>query len=308
MDRVSVIIPTYNCEAYIAETLSSVLGQDHDKVEILVVDDGSTDATCDIVREHAGVQLIQQRNAGVCAARNHGIRLAQGDYICCLDHDDFWLPDKLSSQLQVFQSRPEAGLVYTAFTLWHRDASGDFPSPASLAGAGTGTAIDEDMSGWIYHHLLLDCWILTSTAMIRREVLERLGGFDESLPYSEDWDLWLRIARHYPMAKLAGSSTLYRQHPQQGNRRVRDIDYRTRLLAENVREYGLSSRDGRELDRRQFRHRLGRYHAEYGFSQLQGGHRGAAARAMIAAWRCHPTRLRYLAYLAAGTLGWKPQW
>src|SRR5688572_3231285 len=94
---VSVIIPSYNCEAYIAETLGSVVGQTFGDLEIIVVDDGSTDRTREIVASfEPRVRLLTQKNNGVCAARNYGIREAQGQYVCLMDHDDYWLPDKLA--------------------------------------------------------------------------------------------------------------------------------------------------------------------------------------------------------------------
>src|SRR5690242_9974943 len=94
---VSVIIPSYNCELYIAETLESILDQTFKDTEIIVVDDGSTDKTQQIVTSYGmPVRLVTQTNAGVCAARNRGIQEAAGQYVCLMDHDDYWLPDKLA--------------------------------------------------------------------------------------------------------------------------------------------------------------------------------------------------------------------
>src|SRR5688500_19764582 len=94
---VSIVIPTYNCEAYISETLYSVLGQTFTDLELIVVDDGSTDRTREIVASFGtSVRLLSQANSGVCAARNYGIREAAGRYLCLMDHDDYWYPDKLA--------------------------------------------------------------------------------------------------------------------------------------------------------------------------------------------------------------------
>jgi glycosyltransferase involved in cell wall biosynthesis len=304
---VTVIIPSYNCEAYIDQTLDSVLAQDLHDIEVLVVDDGSTDRTRELVSRRGGnVRLLPQANQGVCAARNRGIREARGEFICLMDHDDYWYPHKLSSQVELMRSHAEVSVVYSAFLLWHRASDGQFPDPASFDLGADG--IDPDYSGWIYHQLLIDCWMLTSTAMFRREVFERCGVFDESLPYSEDWDLWLRIAQCYPFIMQTRATTLYRQHPQQGNRKVRDIDYRTRLLQTAVRRWGYCSRDGRCTPREVFRRQLAGFHLSYGFGHLRAGNRLQGVRAFARAWRNWPGNPRYLAYIAAAMAGWKPKW
>lgn len=307
---VSIIIASYNCAAYIAETLQSVVAQTLKDIEIIVVDDGSSDTTRDIVSAFgAPVRLVAQTNSGVCAARNRGIREAKGQYICLMDHDDYWFPDKLERQVRAMQAHPEVGVVYSAFTLWSRDEkTHQFPAPASLDTDIDPNAIDADYSGWIYHQFLIDCWMLTSTAMFRPEVFARCGVFDVSLPYSEDWDLWLRIAQHYPFIKLSRATTLYRQHPQQGNRVAREIDYRTRLLKQAVQTWGLCSRDGRCVSRHAFNKQLAAYHASFALGHLRAGNRKLALVAFIQSWSSYPRNIKALAYFAATLVGWKPAW
>jgi glycosyltransferase involved in cell wall biosynthesis len=306
---VSVIIPSYNCELYIAETLESILNQTFKDIEIIVVDDGSTDKTRQIVTSYgAPVRLVTQTNVGVCAARNRGIGEAAGQYVCFMDHDDYWLPDKLALQLEQMQRHPEAGLVYSTFAWWNPAPDGVFPNPDSYKDESTGAAIDEEFSGWIYHLLLLDCWVLTSSALIRVEVFDKCGVFDESLPYSEDWDLWLRIAREYPFIKLKKALTLYRQHPQQGNLIARNIDYRTELLSRAAARWGLCSPDGRCITRRQFRETMSRYHRDFGMRHLLVGNMGIANHSFLKSWLMSPFRLKRLVYIPAGLFGWKPKW
>jgi glycosyltransferase involved in cell wall biosynthesis len=306
---VSVIIPSYNCEAYIAETIGSVLGQTLRDVELIVVDDGSTDRTCEIVAAYgARVRLLTQKNAGVCAARNFGIREARGQYICLMDHDDYWFPDKLELQLEQMLRHPEVGLVYSSFIWWHPGEDGNFPDHDSFDQASFPVGIDERFSGWIYHELLLDCWVLTSAALIRAEVFDKCGMYDESLPYSEDWDLWLRISREYPFIKLKRPLTLYRQHPRQGNRVPRSIDYRTELLTKAAAKWGLCSRDGRCVAKRQFNENIARYHSEYGLHNLSAGNLKTANRAFLKAWSRHPQNWKSLAFIPAALLGWRPKW
>ncbi len=310
MPEISVIIPSYNSGKHLAETIASILAQTFMDIELIVVDDGSTDQTPALVRTYgAPVRLIEQTNAGVCAARNRGLKEASGRFICFMDHDDYWFPEKLQRQLEVFRVHPEAGVVYSSFIEWRAARDGLFPEPASFDLTDSLETIDSEFSGWIYHLLLLDCWMLTSTAIIRAEVLEKCGGFDEALPFSEDWDLWLRIAQQFPMFKLQRPTTLYRQHRQQGNRVVRDIDYRTRLLTQAVEKWGMCSKDGRCLDRRQFLDQLAHYHASFAFTHLytNSGKTRLALRSFLKAWRCAPFKLKYLAYIPAVLSGWRPE-
>ncbi len=306
---VTVIIPSYNCEAYIAETINSVLAQSYPSIELIIVDDGSTDKTQDIIRSYGNkLKLISQDNAGVCVARNRGIQEATGEYICLLDHDDFWYPDKISQQVKAFQTFPENGVVYSSFALWFPDSNNVFPSPESFGFASVGNEIDQTFSGWIYHLLLLDSWVLTSTAMFRTEVFKKCGLFDVALPYSEDWDLWLRIAREYPYLKLQATTTLYRQHPHQGNKKIRDIDYRTELLINAKNKWGLCGPDGQCLSKWKFNRQLADYHAAYGLHHLQAGSKKSAVNSFLEAWRTYPFKLKYIAYIFASGLGWKPKW
>ena len=306
---VSVIIPTYNCENYIAETLNSVLNQTFKNLEVIIVDDGSTDNTQKIVASYdAPVRLLTQANSGVCAARNYGIREATGRYICLMDHDDYWTRDKLALQLEEMSRNPEIGLVYSTFIWWYPDTESLFPDPSSFEPTSCLTGVDEEFSGWIYHLLLLDCWVLTSSALIRAEVFDKCGTFDESLPYSEDWDLWLRISQEYPFTKLKRPLTLYRQHPQQGNRIARSIDYRTELISKAAAKWGLCSRDGRCITKRQFRKNIARYHMEFGLNSLASGNLKVANRSFLKSWLKSPVKLKSLAYIPAALLGWRPKW
>lgn len=306
---VSVIIPSYNCEAYIAETIGSVLDQTFDDLELIVVDDGSADRTRDIVLSYgAPVRLLAQKNRGVCAARNYGIREARGQYICLMDHDDYWFPNKLALQLEQMHRHPEVGLVYSSFIWWHPGEDGVFPHHDSFDQASFADGTDEQFSGWIYHQLLLDCWVLTSAALIRAEVFDKCGVYDESLPYSEDWDLWLRFSREYPFIMLKRPLTLYRQHPRQGNRVPRNIDYRTELLAKAATKWGLCSRDGRCITKSQFNENIARYHSEYGLHNLSAGNLKTANRAFLKAWSRYPLNWKNLAFIPAALLGWRPKW
>lgn len=306
---VTVVIPTYNAQAFIEETLRSVLDQRGASLEVIVVDDGSTDGTCAIVEGmDSRIRLVRQTRGGVCVARNRGLAEARAPFICFLDHDDVWHPDKTQAQLRAFDEHPDAVLVHTDYVMWRQGPDARFAPAASLLDAQPDTALDPDNSGWAYHHLLVDSFILTSTAMLRTEAVREVGGFDPALPYSEDWDLWLRLSRLKPFVKLRGRFALYRQLPTQGSRVARDVDYRTELLKRAIARWGTSSPNGEAHDERLIQRRMGWFHAEYGLQCLQAGAVARARRSLWQAWRCDPAKPKYLAYLACGSLGWRPRW
>ncbi len=313
MPLVSVIIPAYNCARYIRETIESILSQEgaYD-IEVIVINDGSIDDTGDIARAFGSpVRVIDQANAGVCAARNHGIREAKGDFIALVDHDDYWLPNKLANQLAAFEAYPHVDVVFSEFFRWlPHDKDGSFESPSAFEAMAKPQGIDSEFSGWIYHQMLLDSWVLTSTALARSSVIVASGGFDESLPFSEDWDLWLRLSRVSQFLKLREVTTLYRQHPSQGSRVIRAIDYRTRLLENASRQWGLCSQDGRCVTPKQFNRQLASYCAGFGLGHLKdeaGANRLIAAKSFLKAWSIYPLYWRSLAYFAAMLIGWRPK-
>jgi glycosyltransferase involved in cell wall biosynthesis len=186
--RVSVVIPTYNRGAMLAEAIDSVLAQDYQDFELIVVDDGSTDRTPAILesyREHLAV--IHQNNQGVSSARNAGIAAASGQLIAFLDSDDLWKPQKLSVQVDFFRSNPEA-LICQTEEIWIRNGIRVNPGKRH-----------QKIAGMIFEPSLELCLVSPSAVMIRRRLFETVGRFDESLPACEDYDLWLRISCQYPI-------------------------------------------------------------------------------------------------------------
>jgi glycosyltransferase involved in cell wall biosynthesis len=295
MTDISVVIPSYNSEKYIEETIQSVLKQTLTNIEIIVIDDGSTDRSADIVKSYTPlVRLIQQTNAGVSFARNRGIQEARGQYICFIDSDDYWLPDKLEKQLNAFHNHPETGAVFSDFIRWNEGELNTFPSVDDLDLSAHQEGIDPNFSGWIFHLFLLDCWMLTSSAMIRKEVFLKCGLFNTNLPCGEDWDLWLRISREYPFIKLREPTTLYRQHKEQTTSRVRDIDYRTTILTQAAQRWGLCSRDGRCISQREFLNQLSKYHAIFARTHEERGRLPIAIRSYFNAWLCSKANILYL--------------
>jgi glycosyltransferase involved in cell wall biosynthesis len=201
---VSVIIPAYNAERFIAETLESVFNQTYRPLEVIVVDDGSTDGTAEIVKNYqksstvgsepadgADLFYVYQENSGPSAARNNGLRSARGEYVAFVDADDLWTRNKLERQVRYANSLKDVALVFGDSTIFN----------------GQGVIVDSafkkygfprcDDSGRIvnaFETMLEKNYIPTGTVLLRKSCLERAGFFDENIRYGEDYDLWLRIA------------------------------------------------------------------------------------------------------------------
>ena len=185
---VTVIIPTYNRGWILKEAIDSVLSQDFDDFELIVVDDGSTDNTNEILSAYGGdIIALRQGNRGVSAARNAGIASAMGHFIAFLDSDDLWLPGKMSRQVDFFKSNPDEMICQTE-ELWIRNGKRVNPKNRH-----------KKFSGMIFKHSLPLCIVSPSAVMLKKSLLDKTGVFDESLPACEDYDLWLRISCKYPV-------------------------------------------------------------------------------------------------------------
>jgi glycosyltransferase involved in cell wall biosynthesis len=203
---VSVITPAYNAQAFIGETIASVINQSYPHWEMVIIDDGSTDGTGDVIQTYLGdtrIKYVYQKNQERAVARNNGIRLAAGKYIAFLDADDMWLPDKLKIQVEYLETHPEIGLCFTHYLLM--DKSG---SPLGMPATHFKQGRDQ------FCNLLEVNFIPNSTVIVPRAVFEQVGWFDETLPAfgSEDWDMWLRIVRFHPIHFIDQPLMLYRLH------------------------------------------------------------------------------------------------
>ena len=185
MLRVSVIVPTYNRANYLREALDSILNQSFAPYEVIVVDDGSSDNTPEVLRAYASnVRFTQQEHQGVSAARNRGLALAQGDVVAWLDADDVWETEFLSTIVPLLDERPELGGVYTG--LIRIDAQGNV-----LPQVGVRVVPAEEL----YSALVEDCFIQTSTFVARKRCFDQVGAFDPQFDICEDYDMFLRLAQ-----------------------------------------------------------------------------------------------------------------
>jgi glycosyltransferase involved in cell wall biosynthesis len=202
---VSVIIPAFNSEKYISQAIESVLNQTYQNFELIIVNDGSTDRTEEIIQNYLNGHLyIYQKNKGVAAARNTGISASKGEYIAFLDSDDIWLPKKLELQVHYLTMHLDTDLVYADYSTFND--RGILEENLTLARQLPRPC------GYIFHTLLFKCFFQTSTVMIRRNVLDKVGMFDEQFFVGEDYDLWLRISAEHRIGYLPEVVAKYRQH------------------------------------------------------------------------------------------------
>ncbi len=206
---VSVVIPTYNALKFLPQTIASVMAQTFQDFELLLVDDGSSDGTADWVEQYNQhinphsqghkIRFFQQHRGGVSTARNVGIQNAQGEFVAFLDADDLWVPTKLEQQVKYLNQHPRVGLVHGAIALMDE------------AGALTGRILSSKPADSSLPRLLTQNAVACQTVMVRRSCFEQTGGFDAQADTVEDWDLWMRVARFYPIASLPNVLAHYRQ-------------------------------------------------------------------------------------------------
>ena len=277
----SVVIPAYNKAGTIRATLRSVLGQTVQDLEILVVDDGSTDETRAMVETFGhGVRVLAQRQAGVSAARNHGIREARGEYVAFLDADDLWLPRKLEAQVALLRREPRLDAVQCGAFL--------VDNHLDVLGARTCRPAQDTLLDFLLFRNLPG---LGSTLLARRERLLALGGFGEDLVILEDCGLACRFARTRSLRSLTDCLVLYRQHPGNRSRRVEiHIEPGQRSLGRLFADPTLE-----ESVRRQEARVWARFYAMLAGGYFQYGTWGECARWT---WRALRTSPRVASYLA----------
>lgn len=227
MSKISVIIPACNQARYLPDAINSALEQSHPDVEVIVVDDGSTDHTPDVTAGYdslPNVKLVRQANAGLAAARNRGFEEATGDYICFLDSDDFFTKDKLAKQAALLDENPDIGFVYCDIITVDPDGN-------AVAEQCSVARPDRVLSGNIFQSLLLGGYFPPHTVMLRRSILDELGGFDLPCEGHADYEMWLRIsAAGHSAVFLNEPLAFYRTHPDSMSKNGEHMNA-TRILA-----------------------------------------------------------------------------
>jgi len=280
--EVAVIVPCYNAANYLARALESVLAQTYTDLCICAVDDGSTDRTPEILKRYSGFGLhFRQEHAGQAAARNQGIRMSRSRYVAFLDADDYWLPEKLERQITVLEQNPEVGLVCSHY--------------ATLREGKIGSSYFENgkvpRKGKFFERLTHECFIFTPTVVVRRECLEEVGLFKESLRVSEDFNLWLRIAARWEMAAVPEVLAIRDTRPEGLSLSTQPGIYLQNGIAalEDVRSVckGLSGGERHALEKA-----IAERYYVYGSHLLTGGVRDEARTQLANALRHQPMHWR----------------
>lgn len=292
MPLVSVVMPAYNAARYILEAIDSILRQDYSPIEIVLVDDGSTDNTVSLVEARApAARIIRQANAGVGAARNTGLRAATGDFVCFLDADDGWFPGKVSTQVGYLEANPDVGAVYHRWQVVRPNADGHYDiSPPPVAGDAVG--IDNEKSGWLYKKLLLDCVVHTSTIMLRRTIAERVGLFDTHLVNGEDYDFWLRLSRLSRIDKLDTVFSFYRETADSLTTTVQPVNYELDVLESALRRWGNKDVDGYAVPAQTLNQRRAKLAFDFAHSHYRAGDNATARRYFVYAFYRNPRRIK----------------
>lgn len=254
---VSIIMAVYNGAAYLAEAIESALNQTYSNIELIIVNDCSSDESVSIVTHYLSDGRItlfhNERNSGVAASRNRALEHAKGEFITFLDQDDIWLPRKLEIQVAVIQANPGIGLLHAGYA--RIDPNSDLlPAyrelPAERFSDPDATVDVRD----VFAEIFVTNDIQPLTTMIPREVMEAVGPFNAELPGVDDYELWLRIALRYPVGHIQTIVGYWRAHPgQQSNQGYRMLMIRLKALDQILNQYPEAES---RVPRKEFRKRM----------------------------------------------------
>jgi GT2 family glycosyltransferase len=269
--KISVVIPTFNRAVYLPVALDSVFAQQVEEMEVIVVDDASTDETTSVLARYGSrIRTIRRRAHSNCLSRvlNDGVSAARGEYVAFLDSDDMWLPDKLARQLPLLDGDGGCGVAYGNFVF----LDGEVRTPPAVAA-------NRLPAGWILSALVEDMFVHPSTVIVRRTLLESVGGFDEAAGTAEHYDLQLRLARLARAVSVLAPLAIVRRHSGQHSRTRIGDNYRSAIV---VLEHVVGDPKVARSIRRLARRTIARHHTTLARLLLNEG-RGSVARKHIRA-------------------------
>jgi glycosyltransferase involved in cell wall biosynthesis len=260
---VSVIIPVYNGADYIVESITSILHQDYANIEVLVIDDGSSDATAEVVKNIIDSRVIYkyQHNKGSAVARNFGISIAKGDLIAFNDSDDLWAPHRLQQQVNFLLKNQDCQAVCGRFkSVDIRYSLED----AKLEQYEFEPIIDPKKSGWMYLKLLeISCFHII-TLMVRRQALRAIS-FNPDYRRGQDFDFWLQLANKVKIKQLDNLYAFYRKNTNSISHKPHRRNYRAEILENAIMHYGVSDHEGREISTEKLKKIFSQVWFEHGY-------------------------------------------
>lgn len=243
MPRISVVIPAYNAGRFIEATLSSLCASTFPDFEALVINDGSSDDTAERATGiDPRIKVLSQSNAGMSASRNRGVAAGDSEFIALLDSDDLWHPEKLRHQVEQLSKHSDHDICFTEFTVWHGGDSADFMRQPREG------RVDPAMSGWVYHHLILENHALPSSVLLRRSAWNRLGPFRCDDYKTDDWEYLVRASHQHRFLRLKESYVLYRQVATSLSKIMSPVNAHERMRESLIARFGLQSPDGTAVD------------------------------------------------------------
>jgi glycosyltransferase involved in cell wall biosynthesis len=244
----------------------------------------------------APVRVLRQHNVGPAAARNRAVRESRGRYLAFIDGDDVWLSGKLRAQLDYMERADAQPIVFTQFAYWRPDSAGNYQPAEVRAREAVSRLVPGEWSGWLYPQILLGSPIHIITTLIRREVFDAVGGFDEALRGGSDYDFWIKAARRYQAHRIPGCHALYRLHGSGVTSVPRPVNYPYLVLTRALENLGRCGPDGRCLDEAAVQARLAHLSFRFGRMHYLGGDVRMAREAFMRALRHDNRHLKALAY------------
>ena len=228
MPLVSVVVPCYNHEKYVKETIESIINQTYKNIELIVIDDGSKDNSVQVIQEMAdkhGFTFVHRPNKGLSATLNEGIRLSKGKYFSAIASDDILMLEKIEKQVTFMEANPEYGMCYGKIVYFEDtiEKTSEYPN--------------SNKEGWVFDDLLnYGCFIPAPSTFIKKEVFKSVGGYDESL-WIEDWDMWLRISKKYKIGFINEYFAFYRRHDSNISSQVIKMYEAEKQILEKYKDY-----------------------------------------------------------------------